>query len=481
MSPISQRPSVAPTIQFLGAAGTVTGSKHLVRAGRRTVLLDCGLFQGLKALRERNWAPPPFDVRNLDAVVLSHAHLDHAGYLPVMVRQGYRGPIFCTSATADLLAVMLPDSAALMEEEAERANYFRYSKHAPALPLYTRDDAQTTLKLLNRQRYHRAFTAADGVEALLRPAGHILGSATVELRLNDSRATRRLVFSGDLGRWDRPILHDPAAVPHADLLVMESTYGDRTHEPDVASPLGDVLRDAAKHGRAILIPAFAVGRTQEILWWIRQLEDDGKIPTLPVYLDSPLAVDVTAIYARHPEEHDLETRELADEGRSPFRTKRTHLARTPDESKALNRIEGPVIIIAGSGMATGGRILHHLRLRLPESRTLVLLPGFQAEGTRGRLLQEGAQSIKIHGTTVTVRAKVETLHGLSAHADREDLVRWLSGFRTSPGKIFLVHGESGPAKALQATIHDRLGWSVSVAKDGETVALGKKPGFTSTS
>ncbi len=435
------------------------------------MLLDCGLFQGLKALRERNWAPPPFSPQALDAVVLSHAHLDHAGYLPLIVRQGYRGPVFCTSATADLLAVMLPDSAALMEEDAERANHFRYSKHSPALPLYTREDAQTTLKLLQPRRYGRAFAAADGVRALFRPAGHILGSATIELQLHRNGGARRIVFSGDLGRWDRPIIRDPAGVPHADLLVMESTYGDRTHEPDVAGPLADLLRDAAKHGRAILIPAFALGRTQEILWWIRRLEDDGKIPALPVYLDSPLAVDVTAIYVRHPEEHDLDTRELALEGRSPFRTKRIYLARTPDESKALNRLEGPLIIIAGSGMATGGRILHHLRLRLPEARTLVLLPGFQADGTRGRLLQDGARNIRIHGTTVTVRATIEALHGLSAHADRDDLVRWLSGFRRSPGRIFLVHGEPGPAAALQTTIRHRLGWSAEVARDGRTVEL----------
>jgi metallo-beta-lactamase family protein len=422
-------------------------------------------------LRERNWAPPPFDLRKLDAAVLSHAHLDHAGYLPLIVRLGFRGPIFCTSATADLLAVMLPDSAELMEEEAERANEHTYSKHRPALPLYTKEDAQRTLKLLKRKRYGRAFTAADGVRALFRPAGHILGSATVELRIGEGRQAKRIVFSGDLGRWDRPIIHDPATVAQADILLMECTYGDRTHEPDVAGPLAELVRDAAKRGRAILIPAFALGRTQEILWWIRHLEDDGRIPHLPVYLDSPLALDVTAIYARHPEEHDLEARVLANEGRSPFRTRRIHLARTAQESKALNKLEGPVIIIAGSGMATGGRILHHMRLRLSETRTLVLLPGFQAEGTRGRLLQDGASQIKIHGTTVTVRAAVETLHGLSAHADREDLLRWLSGFRSPPRQIYLVHGEPRPAEALRATIRDRLAWNVSVAKDGEHVAV----------
>ena len=464
-------PRSSPTVQFLGAAGTVTGSKHLVRTNGRAVLLDCGLFQGLKSLRERNWAPPPFDPRELDAVVLSHAHLDHTGYLPVVVRRGFSGPIFCTPATADLLGVMLLDSAELMEEEAGRANRHAYSKHRPALPLYTREDAERTLKLIKRQRYGRAFVAADGIRTLFRPAGHILGSATIELELGGRRATR-MVFSGDLGRWDRPILHDPAHVPRADVLVVESTYGDRTHAPDVAGPLAELIRAAAKRGQAILVPAFALGRTQEILWWIRQLEDDGQIPSLPVYLDSPLALDVTAIYANHPEEHDLEARELTNEGRSPFRTHRMHLARTPAESKALNKLEGPVVIIAGSGMATGGRILHHLRLRLPESRTLVLLPGFQAEGSRGRLLQDGARQIKIHGTTIAVRADIQTLHGLSAHADRDDLLRWVTGFTSVPKQIYLVHGEPGPAAALATAMKQRLDVEAHVAQDGQTIEIG---------
>ena len=459
-----------PTLAFLGAAGTVTGSKHLVRVGRRSVLLDCGLFQGLKALRQRNWDDPPFDPRSLDAVVLSHAHLDHSGYLPVIVRRGFRGRIHCTAATADLLPVMLLDSAELMEEEARRANRHGYSKHKPALPLYSRQDVEATLKLLRRHRYGAAFPVTANVRALFRTSGHILGAATVELRLGGRRPST-LVFSGDLGRWGRPILRDPAMIPQADLLILESTYGDAVHSADVGERLADLIKGAAKRGQAILVPAFALGRTQEILWWIRQLEEDGRIPSLPVYVDSPMALDVTTIYAAHPEEHDFDTREIVTEGRSPFRPRRIHLARSPAESKALNRLEGPVIIIAGSGMATGGRILHHLRLRLPEARTLVLLAGFQAEGTRGRQLLEGAREVRMHGQAIAVRAEVQTLDGLSAHADREDLLRWVGGFHQPPHRIYLVHGERRQAETLAGTIKQRLGVSAQVARDGEQVEL----------
>jgi metallo-beta-lactamase family protein len=367
---------------------------------------------------------------------------------------------------------MLLDSAELMEEEAERANRYGYSRHKPALPLYTGADAEATFKLLRTHRYGAVFSVAEGVRAVFRHAGHILGSATVELRTG--RPPKRVVFSGDLGRWGRPIIHDPDRVGEADILLLESTYGNRTHAEDVAGELAAAVSDAARRGRAILIPAFALGRTQEILWWIRQLEDEGRIPALPVYLDSPLALDVTAIYAKHPDEHDLDSREMIAGGRSPLRPRRLHLARSPADSRALNGIEGPVIIIAGSGMATGGRILHHLKLRLPESRTMVLLPGFQAQGTRGRLLQDGARQIKIHGTSITVRADVRTVDGLSAHADRRDLLRWVGDFKTAPPRIYLVHGEPEPAKALAAAIRRRFRVDVRVARDGEEVRVGDR-------
>jgi metallo-beta-lactamase family protein len=440
--------SNSASLQFLGAAGTVTGSKHLVRHGRHRVLLDCGLFQGLKELRLRNWAKPPFDVNGLDAVVLSHAHIDHSGYLPLLARYGFKGPVYCTSATADLLEIMLPDSAHLQEEDAARANRYGYSKHKPALPLYTTADAHKALKLLEPRPYAESFQVSGDITAVFRRTGHILGAASIDLQLGDGSPTR-VVFSGDLGRWSRPILRDPEFVAEADYLLVESTYGDRTHAPDSADSLARIVNEAAQRGGALLVPAFAVGRTQELVW----------------------AIDVTHLYCRHPEDHDLDMKLRMDEKRCPLCCKEYRLARTPEESKALNDIQGPVIIISASGMATGGRILHHLKLRLPDPKTTVLLPGFQSIGTRGRALQEGAREVRIHGMNVPVRAKVEVLHGLSGHADRTELLRWLKGFQRPPRHTYIVHGESGPAISLAEAIRGELSWDVSVAKDGEAATL----------
>jgi metallo-beta-lactamase family protein len=455
------------TLTFLGAAGTVTGSKHLVRAGDALVLLDCGLFQGLPELRHRNWSPPGFDPARLTAVVLSHAHVDHSGYLPVLVRKGFRGPVFCTPGTADLLRVLLLDAAKLQEEEAAAANRYGYSRHHPALPLYTTEDAERVLALAAPRRYGEPFQVADGVETLFRRAGHILGSATVELRLRGTR----LVFSGDLGRWDRPILRDPEPVPEADVLLVESTYGDRTHAADAVVQLVRIVHEAIARGGALLIPSFAVGRTQELVWRLRQLENEGRIPSLPVFLDSPMAIDVSDIYCRHPEDHDLEMSLLMDQARSTLRCRQHHLVRGAQESRALNDRDGPMIVIAGSGMATGGRILHHLKHRLPDPRTTVLLPGFQAADTRGRKLAEGATQVRIHGEGVPVHARIETLDGLSAHADRDEILRWLGGFARAPRRTWVVHGEPPAARALAAAIQARLGWRVHVAQDGGTVPL----------
>ena len=461
-----------PSLQFLGAAGTVTGSKYLVQVGRRRLLLDAGLFQGLKELRLRNWADPPFNPQGLEAVVLSHAHIDHSGFLPRLARMGFRGKIYCTSGTADLLGVMLPDAASLQEEDAERANRKGYTKHRPALPLYTLRDAEAALKHLRPCPYGRPMKIAEGVEALFRRAGHILGAATVELRISSGDPDSfRLVFSGDLGRWDQPILRDPEFVPEADILLLESTYGDRTHPSDPSAELARVVHEAAQRGGALLIPAFAVGRAQEVIWRLRQLQDQQRIPPLPVYLDSPMAVDVSGIYCRHTEEHDLEMKDLMDKKSCPLCCLNQCFARTPDESKAINRLKGPVIIIASSGMATGGRILHHLEKRLPDPWTTVLLVGFQAAGTRGRLLQEGAKVLRMHGQDVPVRARVETIGGLSAHADQRDILRWLSGFKKPPRQTYVVHGEPGQSAALARTIAERLKWNVRPAMDGETVDL----------
>jgi metallo-beta-lactamase family protein len=459
-----------PSVRFLGAAGTVTGSKHLVTLGGRAVLLDCGMFQGHKELRLRNWNDPRYDPEELASVVLSHAHIDHSGYLPVLVRRGFSGPIYCTPATASLLEVLLPDAAYLQEEQAEHANRKGYTRHRPALPLFDRDDAQAVLELVQARAHGTPFDATDGMTVQLRPAGHILGSATVECSF-DGGSPSSLVYSGDLGRWNRPILHDPAPVPQADHLILESTYGGREHEEDPDEDLARIVRDCAEQGHALIIPAFAVGRTQEILWRLRQLEDDDRIPRLPVYVDSPMAINVTDLYLRHGEEHDIDMRRLIDSGDDPLWPRQFHLARSREESMALNDVRGPVVIISASGMATGGRILHHLKLRLPERRTTVLLVGFQAAGTRGRRLQEGAEEIRIHGQEWRVRATVRTLHGLSAHADQPEILRWLGGFERPPTAVYLVHGEPEAAAALGAAIEQELGWQARPARDGETVRV----------
>lgn len=437
--------------------------------GRDLLLLDCGLFQGPKYLRRRNWRPP-HELRDVSAVVLSHAHIDHTGYLPIVVRNGFGGPIYCTPATADLTRIMLRDSAHLQEEQAEHANRKGYSRHHPARPLYTTAEAEAVLGFLEARPYDTPFPVTDGTTVIYRPAGHILGSATVQLDLADGPGAT-LAFSGDLGRWERPVLLDPAPVPAADVLLLESTYGDRVHPPHPEQALARVVRETAGRGGALLVPAFAVGRTQELLWRLRELEQAGEIPTLPVYVDSPMALDVSALYRRHRDEQDVETRRLVDSGGNPLIPAHYHSARTPAESKAINDLTGPVIIISASGMATGGRILHHLKRRLPDARTTVLLAGFQAAGTRGRALQDGATHVRIHGRDVPVRARIEILEGLSAHADREEILRWLGGFARAPRQTYLVHGEPAAAAALAEFIHDRLGWKARPAVDGEQVAL----------
>jgi metallo-beta-lactamase family protein len=458
------------TVRFLGAAGTVTGSKHLVDTGRSQVLLDCGLFQGLKQLRERNWAPPPIAPGEFEAVILSHAHIDHSGYLPALVRHGFQGPVYCTPATADLLHLMLPDSAHLQEEQAEYANYRGFSRHTPARPLYTLEDARAALTLLESRPYGTAFDATPDLRATFHPAGHILGSAIISLDVG--RAPERLVFSGDLGRWGRPVLPDPTLVEEADVLLVEATYGNRVHPADPVDDLARVVREAARRGGALVIPAFAIGRTQELLWHLRQLEEAQAIPILPVYVDSPMAIEATQIYRRHREDHDDEMQALMDSGVKPFRTAQFTFAPSRLESIRLNDLVSPVIIISASGMATGGRVLHHLSLRLPDPRTTVLLVGFQAQGTRGRALQDGKREIRMLGREVDVRATIESLDGLSAHADQAEILRWLQGFRQPPHRTYLVHAEAAAADALQEIVASRLGWSVRPARDGETVPLG---------
>jgi metallo-beta-lactamase family protein len=460
---------VNQTLTFLGGAGgTVTGSKHLLENGTSRVLLDCGLFQGLKELRQRNWAPPPVDPRTLGAVILSHAHIDHSGYLPRLCRDGFTGPVYCTPGTHDLLKVMLPDAAHLQEEEAAFANRHRTSKHDPALPLYTIADAERALAQVKRVDFGRRFTPTPGTEARFTPSGHILGAGLVTCEIGG----RRLVFSGDLGRYGVPIMVDPEPVAEADVLLVESTYGNRVHPPDDPTErLIAAVRRAVDQNGWLLIPAFAVGRSQEILYDLRRLEAEGRIPALPVYLDSPMAIQATVVYAAHPEEHDTELRRASTGGARPFAPRRFHLSQTVDESKRLNDTAGPGVIVAGSGMATGGRILHHLKRRLPDPKTTVLFVGYQAAGTRGRLLKDGADEIRMLGVTVPVKAEIMVSDAYSAHADREEILRWLGGFKRPPSITYVVHGEADAAEALRDAIQSRLGWNAVVAQDGQRVTL----------
>lgn len=474
----------ASTLRFLGAAGTVTGSKHLLDVRGRRILLDCGMFQGLKALRERNWSPFPFDVASLDAVVLSHAHIDHSGALPLLVKRGFRGPIHCTRATADLLQVMLLDAAHIQEEDAAFANRHGTSRHHPALPLYTTADANAALALVRPHPYETPLALSTDVQATFRAAGHILGASTVEIAYGVAarddapsggrhplRDRRTIVFSGDLGRWNRPIIHDPALVRQADVLLVESTYGDRLHGPMPVDDLVRIITEVAERKSVLLVPAFAVGRTQEALFFIREMEEQGRIPILPVFVDSPMAIDVTEIYARHPEDHDLDMQKRTASGGSLLRTGNLTLLRTPEESKSLNDRRGPMIVISASGMATGGRVLHHLERRLPDPDAIVLLIGYQAAGTRGRALQDGAKTLRLYNQEVGVRARVLSIAGVSAHADQSELLRWLEGFATPPRETYVVHGEPQAADTFAALIRHRLGWSARVPADGESVDL----------
>ena len=452
------------SLQFLGAAGGVTGSKFLFSHGGEQVLIDCGLFQGLKELRLKNWAPVPIDVARLRAVVLTHAHIDHSGYLPRIVSKGYKGPVFATPATCDLLHVMLPDAAHLQEEEARYANRKGYSKHAPALPLYTVEDANRSLRLLRPMRVGEAVEVAKGVFADFGRVGHILGAGCARLSFQVNGEKRTLVDSGDLGRYDRPILKDPESAGHADWLLIESTYGNRIHPKESEADLRNVIRETAAQRGCLLIPAFAIGRTQDLVYIIRKMEDEGEIPSIPVHIDSPMGIEATEIYSRHTEEHDFEMARLSNHERNPIRSRRMIVDRTPEESKSINNIKGPLIIISASGMATGGRVLHHLKHRLPNPDTTVLLAGYQAEGTRGRLLQDGAKEIKMLGELVPVRAKVKVLDGFSAHADQGEILRWLGTFPKPPRMTYIVHGEPAAANGLAEVIRERLKWPVEIAK-----------------
>ncbi len=459
------------TIQFLGAAGTVTGSMFLVTTREARVLVDCGLFQGDRQLKARNWQRLASAAR-LDAVVLTHAHLDHAGYLPRLMKDEFAGRAYCTPATADLLGVLLPDSGFLQEEEAQHANRKGWSRHKPAAPLYTLVDAQRSLRLLRPVDYGDEREIAPGVRLTFRQAGHILGSATAQLVVDDGDGRTTIAFSGDLGRRAAPLMPDPAPLAAADYVVVESTYGDRLH-PAIppAAELARVVREAAARGGMLIVPAFAVGRTQELLYVLRELEEAGEIPVLDVFVDSPMAIDATAIMLDHLGELDEGTAAVLRRGGRPLAPQRLHMVRDAAQSRALNSIRGPGIILSASGMCTGGRIKHHLRVRLPDARNTICFAGFQAAGTRGRALQDGVKSVWIFGEQVPVRAHIARVEGFSAHADRDQIADWLATMPAPPRAAFVVHGEAPASAALAQAVRDRLGWRMEVPALDDIVVL----------
>ncbi|HVJ15663.1 MAG TPA: MBL fold metallo-hydrolase [Polyangiaceae bacterium] len=451
-------------LRFLGGTETVTGSRYLIESEGTRLLVDCGLFQGFKKLRQRNWAAPPFDPASLNAVVLTHAHIDHSGYLPRLAKLGFNGPVYCTPGTADLLQLLLPDSAYLQAEDAKRANAYGYTRHHPAEPLYTLDDVERCLPMLRPVAFDQTFAPADGVDATFSRAGHILGSASLALQL----AGTSIAFSGDVGRLNDPIMKAPAPLSRADYVVVESTYGDRRHAgADVRSALAQVVNETAERHGVVVVPSFAVGRAQHLLHLLDQLRRERLIPDLPIYLDSPMAIDATKLFCRHGAEHRISEAECRSMcGAAKY-------SQSADDSKAIDRHAGPMIVISASGMATGGRVLHHLRRFLPDERNTVLFVGYQGGGTRGRALVDGADEVKIHGQYVKVRARVAQLPGLSAHADYAELIEWLRESTLTPRQVFVTHGEPAAADAFRRRLRDTFGWNTVVPDDGSSWELGK--------
>ena len=450
------------SLTSLGGAGTVTGSKHLLTCGDTRLLIDCGLFQGLKNLRELNWQRLPISPGDIDAVVLTHAHLDHCGYLPRLVLDGFSGRIHCSSATRDVAELILRDSAFLQEKDAELANRKGFSKHSPALPLYRVADIDRTMALFKPAALHEEVTLPGDGRLLLRRAGHILGASTAQIDIGG----RRILFSGDLGRYDDPVMHDPESVPEADYVVIESTYGNRHHDTtDPLDALEEVIKRTVQRGGTVVIPAFAVGRAQSLIHSLWQLRRSGRLHNLPVYLDSPMATSASELLQRYPKEHRLGRQDCEAACDS------VTYVRDVEESKALSANRYPKVIISASGMATGGRVLHHIAAFGPDHRNTLLFSGYQAAGTRGRKLLEGARETKIYGQWLPINAEIAELPMLSAHADSDELMRWLSGFQRAPRRVFVVHGEAGASEALRERIQRELGWSVCVPLQGQEFEL----------
>jgi len=450
-------------LTFLGGAGTVTGSKYMLEREGVRLLVDCGLFQGFKALRLRNWAPFPVAPQSISAVLLTHAHLDHSGYLPLLAKRGFAGPIFATDATRELCGILLPDSGHLQERDADFANRRGFSKHKPALPLYTEDDAINVLDRFKAVPFAQDVALPGGASARFIRAGHILGAASILLEWGGIR----VAFSGDIGRYDDPLMPDPETPAEADYLLMESTYGDRSHDSgDVEDVLAGIIGSTAHHGGTVVVPAFAVGRAQSLIFHISRLKQAGRLPALlPVFLDSPMAIDATRIFARHAGDQKLSASALKRLGGD------IRYVHTGEESAALTTNPIAKVIISASGMATGGRVLHHLEHYAPDPRSAILFTGFQAGGTRGAAMVAGAESIKMYGQYIPVRAKVHNLSMLSAHADRNELLRWAGGFRSQPRTAFIIHGEPSGADALRHALEEKYRWSCLVPDHGQTVEL----------
>jgi metallo-beta-lactamase family protein len=466
-------------IQFLGAAGTVTGSKHLINTSSDSsgqsgfeVLIDCGMFQGQKEWRERNWQDTPVPAREIDAVVVTHAHIDHCGWIPRLVKEGFRGPIYATPATIDLCGILLPDSGHLQEEDAEFYNKQKKSKHDPALPLYTLEEAQESLKYFRALPFDEDKQLSPQLSFRFVRAAHILGSSMVEISLKTKHQTRRLLFTGDIGRVRKRsvspgtvVRSGPTEGENADIVVMESTYGNREHPTEDPRPqLAAVIRQTAERGGSVIVPAFAVERTQKFLFMLKELTESGQAPKLPVYCDSPMAIKAVEIFLKHTEEYSNETRELIARYGSPLEWPSFTFALTPEQSKKINDSRLPSIIVSSSGMVTGGRILHHLAQRLPDPRNTVIFIGFQAPGTRGFTIKSGASEVKIFGEIVPIRAQITAFEQFSDHADTPELLQWLHTFSKKPAATFLVHGEPAAAAQLRDAMTKQLGWNVQVAQ-----------------
>lgn len=456
------------SITFYGATGTVTGSRHLLNVDGMKILLDCGLFQGNKANRLKNWQSFPVPPQSIDRILLSHAHIDHSGFLPKFQKDGFLGVVNCTHATHDICKIILRDSAHIQEEDAKWANHKKFSKHVPALPLYTTEDAENIISRFESINYGEELFLNNSIRVKFKDAGHILGSSIIDIKRIGDTAPRKIVFSGDFGRPNRPVLRNPVQVFNVDFLILESTYGDRLHESTpYKENIKKIVNKSIYRGGILLIPAFSVGRSQTLLYILRELEENNEIPHLPVYMDSPMAINVTDIFKNRISDQDLESRVLKLQGKQIFHPQNLHLCRSTDQSKSINAIKKNAIIISASGMVTGGRILHHMVERLPNSNDTILFMGYQAEGTRGRTILEGKQNVKIHGRRIPIHAHIEQITGLSGHADYNEILAWLIGFNKPPKKTFLVHGEAAASKALASKIRKTLRWDVVVPSFGE--------------